>query len=86
MIHSKGAAMNIFDIQEAKIKAYLKFLYNSGATAKSKSIAITEVERALRMDNRMFDDITKYLLAEGYTQRAPGRGIYLTRAGVSNLK
>jgi len=78
--------MNILDIKEAKIKAYLKYLYNHGATTKSKSIAIGDVESALRMDDRMFDEITRYLLAEGYTQRAAPREIFITRSGISKMR
>ncbi|MFH1524972.1 MAG: hypothetical protein ABIF04_08405 [Chloroflexota bacterium] len=78
--------MSIFDVKEAKIKAYLKYLYNRGATTKAKSVEIGEVESALRMDDRMFDEITKYLLAEGYTKRSARREIYVTRTGVSKIK
>jgi hypothetical protein len=86
MIRLKGVEMNIFDIKETKIKAYLKYLYDHGATTKNKGVGIEDVESALRMDDRMFDEITKYLLAEGYTQRSARREVYITRLGVSKLK
>ncbi len=85
MICLKGVEMNIFDIKEAKIKAYLKYLYGRGATTKKKAAGIEDVESALRMDDKMFDEITKYLLAEGYTQRSTRREVYITRLGVSKL-
>ena len=78
--------MNIFDVKEAKIKAYLKYLYDRGATTKNKGVGIGDVESALRMDDSMFDEITKYLLAEGYTQRSARREIYITRTGVSKIR
>ena len=53
--------MNIFDAKEAKMKSYLKFLHKKGAINRKKSVKIEDVERALRMDDRMFDEITKYL-------------------------
>jgi len=86
MICLKGVEMNIFDIKEAKIKAYLKYLYDHGATTKKKGVGIEDVESALRMDDKMFDEITKYLFAEGYTQRSTRREVYLTRLGVSKIK
>jgi predicted transcriptional regulator len=86
MIRLKGVEMNIFDIKETKIKAYLKYLYDHGATTKNKGVGIEDVESALRMDDRMFDEITKYLLAEGYTQRSARREIYITRTGVSKIR
>ena len=78
--------MSIFDVKEAKIKAYLKYLYTHGATTKKKGVGIDDVESALRMDDRMFDEITKYLLAEGYAQRSARREIYITRSGVNRIK
>ena len=78
--------MNIFDIKEAKIKSYLKVLLSHGATSKSKAIKIDDVERALRIDDTLFDEITKYVLAEGFAQRAVPRAIYLTKLGVNKLK
>jgi hypothetical protein len=84
MIYVKGAAMNIFETKEAKIKSYLKFLSKSGATTPKKAVKIEDVERALKTENRLFDEITKYLLAEGFTKRAAG-GIYITKSGLSKL-
>jgi hypothetical protein len=86
MISSKGVRMNIFDIKEAKIKSYLKYLHNQGATSKGKAVKIDDVERALRIDDNLFDEITKYVLAEGFAQRAVPRAIYLTKVGVNKLK
>jgi hypothetical protein len=84
MIYGKGAAMNIFETKEAKIKAYLKFLNKSGATSKRKAVLIEDVERALRIDDRLFDEITKYLLAQGFIQRAAGK-LHITKHGVAKL-
>jgi hypothetical protein len=81
MIYGKGAAMNIFEAKEAKIKAYLKILTKNGATTPKKAVKIEVVEGALKVENRVFDEITKYLLAEGLIKRAAG-GVYLTRLGV----
>jgi hypothetical protein len=80
----KGAAMNIFETKEAKIKSYLKFLHKSGATSKSKAVKIEDVERALKIDDRLFDEITKYLLAEGSIQRSTG-AVHITKLGLSKL-
>ena len=77
--------MNIFDAKEAKMKAYLKFLNKSGATTRRKAVKIEDVERALRIDDRLFDEITKYLLAEGTIQRSAGL-VHITRLGVSKLQ
>ncbi len=78
--------MNIFDIKEAKIKSYLKFLYNHGATSKSKAVRIDDVESGLRIDNNLFDEITKYVVAEGFAQRTVPKSIYLTKQGVTKVK
>ncbi len=78
--------MNIFDIKEAKIRSYLKFLHNQGATSKLKAVRIDDVERGLRIDNNLFDEITKYVVAEGYALRTTPRSIYLTRVGVTRIK
>ncbi|MGA2489685.1 MAG: hypothetical protein ABSF99_05795 [Anaerolineales bacterium] len=72
--------MNIFEAKEAKIKSYLKFLSKSGATTPKKAAKIEDVEKALKTENRLFDEITKYLLAEGFIKRATG-GVYLTKLG-----
>ena len=84
MIYCKGAAMNIFEAKEAKIKAYLKYLNKSGATNRKNAVKIIDVERALKIEDRLFDEITKYLVAEGSIQRAAGL-VYLTKAGVSKI-
>jgi hypothetical protein len=84
MIYGKGAAMNIFDAKEAKMKSYLKFLHKNGATTRKKAFAIEDVERALRIDDRLFDEITKYLVAEGSIQRSAGL-VYITKHGASKL-
>ena len=75
MIYIKGAAMNIFESKEAKIKAYLKYLNKSGATNR---------KNAVKIDDRLFDEITKYLVADGSIQRAAGL-VYITKAGVFKL-
>jgi Mn-dependent DtxR family transcriptional regulator len=80
MIYAKGAAMNIFEAKEAKIKAYLKVLSKSGATSPKKAVKIEDVERALKIDDRLFDEITKYLIAEGLIKRAAG-AVHLTKLG-----
>jgi hypothetical protein len=84
MICGKGAAMNIFEAKEAKIKSYLKYLKKNGATTRSKAVKIEDVERALKIEDRLFDEITKYLLAEGSIQRYSG-AVYITKLGVGKL-
>jgi hypothetical protein len=84
MIYTKGAAMNIFEAKEAKIKSYLKYLNKSGATSRKNAVKIEDVERALKIENRLFDEITKYLLAEGSIQRTAGV-VYITKAGMGKL-
>jgi hypothetical protein len=76
--------MNIFDIKESKMKAYLKFLNKSGATNKKNAVKIVAVEQALKMDDRMFDEITKYLAAEGSIQKAAGM-VYITKSGQGKI-
>jgi hypothetical protein len=84
MIYIKGAAMNIFEAKEAKIKAYLKFLNKSGATNRKNAVKIVDVERALKIEDRLFDEITKYLIAEGSIQRSAGL-VNITKAGLAKL-
>jgi hypothetical protein len=84
MILHKGAAMNIFEAKEAKIKAYLKYLNKSGATTRKQAVKIEAVEQALKMDDRLFDEITKYLVADGSIQRSAGF-VYITKTGVGKL-
>lgn len=84
MIYAKGADMNIFEAKEAKIKSYLKYLSKSGATTPKKAVKIEDVERALKIENQLFDEITKYLLAEGFIKRAAGV-VYITKPGLSKL-
>jgi len=84
MIYNKGAAMNIFEAKEAKIKAYLKFLDKSGATSRKNAVKIIDVERALKIEDRLFDEITKYLVAEGSIQRSAGL-VNITKAGLAKL-
>ena len=76
--------MNIFEAKEAKIKSYLKYLNKSGATSRAKAVKIEDVERALKIEDRLFDEITKYLLAEGSILRSSG-AVYITKSGVSKL-
>ena len=73
--------MNIFEAKEAKIKSYLKVLSKKDATTPKKAVLIEDVEAALKIENRMFDEITKYLLAEGLIKRSAG-GVYLTKLGM----
>jgi Mn-dependent DtxR family transcriptional regulator len=80
MIYAKGAVMNIFEAKEAKIKAYLKVLSKNGATSPKKAVKIEDVERALKIEDRLFDEITKYLIAEGLIKRAAG-AVHLTKLG-----
>jgi len=84
MIYIKGAAMNIFEAKEAKIKAYLKYLNKSGATNRKNAVKIIDVERALKIEDRLFDEITKYLVAEGSIQRSADL-VHITKAGVAKL-
>ena len=76
--------MNIFENKEAKIKSYLKFLSKNGATTPKKAAKIEDVEGALKTENRLFDEITKYLLAEGFIKRVTG-GVYITKLGREKL-
>jgi len=76
--------MNIFEAKEAKIKAYLKFLKKSGATTRSKAVKIEDVEQALKTEDRLFDEITKYLIADGSIQRSAGL-VYITKTGIAKL-
>jgi hypothetical protein len=84
MITRKGAAMNIFEAKEAKIKAYLKFLNKSGATSRKGAVKIVDVERALKIEDLLFDEITKYLVAEGSIVRSAGL-VYITKTGIGKL-
>ena len=84
MIYNKGAAMNIFEAKEAKIKAYLKYLQKSGASNRKTAVKIVDVERALKIEDRLFDEITKYLVAEGSIQRSAGL-VNITKAGLAKL-
>jgi hypothetical protein len=76
--------MNIFEAKEAKMKAFLKYLNRSGATSRKKAVRIEEVEKALRIEDRLFDEITKYLAAEGSISRSAGT-VYITRTGLGKL-
>ena len=76
--------MNIFEVKEAKMKAFLKYLNKKGATSRKKAVPIEDVEKALRMDNRLFDEITKYLAAEGSISRSAGM-VFITRAGLGKI-
>lgn len=78
--------MNILDIRESKIKSFLKFLNDHGATSKAKAAKIEDVERAMRMDDAMFDEITRYVVSSGFAQRTPPKAIYLTKQGVAKVK
>ena len=76
--------MNIFETKEVKIKSYLKYLDKVGATTRKKAVKIEDVERALKIEDRLFDEITKYLLAEGSIQRTAGV-VYITKVGLGKL-
>jgi len=76
--------MNIFESKEAKIKSYLKFLNKNGATTRAKAAKIEEVERALKVEDNLFDEITKYLIAEGFIRRSAGV-VYITKSGAARL-
>ena len=76
--------MNIFEAKEAKIKAYLKFLNKSGATSRKDAVKIVDVERALKVEDLLFDEITKYLVAEGSIVRSAGL-VYITKSGIGKL-
>ena len=76
--------MNIFEAKEAKIKSYLKFLKKKGATTRSKAVKIEDVERALKIEDRLFDEITKYLVADGSIKRSGGM-VNITKIGVGKL-
>ncbi len=78
--------MNILDIRESKIRSYLKFLNDHGATTKAKAVKIEDVERGLRIDDSLFDEITRYVIASGYVQRSVPKLIYITKQGVDKLK
>lgn len=78
--------MNIFDIKESKIRSYLKFLNDHGATSKMKAIKIDDVERAMRMDDTLFDEITRYVVSSGFASRTAPKSIYITKQGVTKLK
>jgi hypothetical protein len=84
MIYGKGAAMNIFEAKEAKIKSYLKVLNKSGATSRTKAIKIEDVERTLKIEDRLFDEITKYLVADGSIKKSAGM-VYITKLGLGKL-
>jgi hypothetical protein len=84
MIYGKGAAMNIFEAKEAKIKSYLKVLKKSSATSRTKAIKIEDVERALKIEDRLFDEITKYLVADGSIKKSAGV-VYITKVGMGKL-
>ena len=43
-----------------------------------------DVERALKIEDRLFDEITKYLIAEGSIQRSAGL-VNITKAGLAKL-
>ena len=76
--------MNIFEAKEAKIKAYLKYLSKRGATNRKTAVKVEDVEQALKIEDRLFDEITKYLLAEGSIQRTAGM-VHITKTGVGKL-
>ena len=76
--------MNIFEAKEAKIRSYLKFLKKNGATSRGKAVRIEDVERALKIEDRLFDEITRYLVADGSIRRAAG-AVFITKTGISKL-
>ncbi len=78
--------MNIFDIKETKIKAFLNWLYKHDATSKGKAVSLDEVESGLRIDDNLFDEVARYVMAEGYAARVAPRKVYLTRAGVEKIR
>jgi hypothetical protein len=85
MIYGKGAAMNIFEAKEAKMRSYLKYLQKREATSRKKAVEIADVEAALKIENRLFDEITKYLAADGSIQRSAGY-VYITKFGLGKVK
>jgi|WetSurMetagenome_2_1015567.scaffolds.fasta_scaffold67327_2 hypothetical protein len=78
--------MNIFDVKESKIKAFLKYLNDHGATSKSKAVKIEAVESGLRIDDTLFDEITRYVVAQGFAQKTAPKMIHITKQGVAKLK
>ncbi len=78
--------MNILDIRESKIKSYLKFLNDHDATSKPKAVKIEDVERAMRIDDTLFDEITRYVIASGFVQRTPPKSLFLTKQGVAKAR
>ncbi len=78
--------MNILDIRESKIKSYLKFLNDHGAISKARAVQIVDVERAMRMDDTLFDEITKYVVSSGFATRTTPKSIYLTKLGLAKVK
>ncbi len=78
--------MNIFDIKESKIKAFLNYLYKHDATSKGKAVPLDDVESGLRIDDNLFDEVARYVVAEGYASRAAPRKVYLTKAGLNKVK
>jgi hypothetical protein len=77
--------MNIFEAKEAKMRSYLKYLQKREATSRKKAVEIEDVEAALKIENRLFDEITKYLVADGSIQRA-ARQVFITRIGLNKVE
>ncbi len=78
--------MNILDIRESKIKSFLKFLKDHDATSKAKAVKIEDVERHLRMDDSLFDEITRYVVSSGFASRTSPKLIYLTKQGMEKVR
>jgi hypothetical protein len=78
--------MNILDIRESKIKSFLKFLNDHGATSKTRAVKIEDVERHMRMDDTLFDEITRYVVASGFASRTAPKSIYITKQGVEKIR
>ncbi len=78
--------MNIFDIKESKIKAFLNYLYKHNATGKGSAVPLDDVESGLRIDDNLFDEVARYVMAEGYAARVAPRKVYLTKAGLNKIK
>jgi hypothetical protein len=78
--------MNILDLRESKIKSFLKFLNDHGATSKARAIKIEDVERHMRMDDTLFDEITRYVVSSGFASRTAPKSIYITKQGVDKIR
>jgi hypothetical protein len=78
--------MNILDLRESKIKSYLKFLNDHGAISKARAVKIEDVERHMRMDDTLFDEITRYVVSSGFASRTAPKSIFITKQGVEKIR